>query len=469
MQGAELASAGSSPSEWADASVQFTLHLNPGLMARLGIESWAAFRQVPKRGLEIGGILLGRTEVAEHRVHLWIDDYRTVESEHRWGPSYLLSDGDFERLQEDVRSSGLEAVGLFRTHTRAPELAVDAPDSQLLARCFGEIPALLLLVAPVPKKAAIYARVEGELKCVLECPIASSLSAILALRQDRTEAQPLKTPAPEPHPPEATTPVRELSIPPPPPPLPQRQPLRLRADQWSWAIVVAIALLSFAAIANGVSSSIHRPPAELPFLSLTLQPSGSSLRLSWDPGAAALKGAVRAVLHVEDGDRRNEHTLTSAELQSGAVSYQPHSGNVTFRLNVYPAESKTVGVIQFLSDRAVLASNPDDDTRESAKPAPPKAPASPPDLRGISVASLSPVLRSRLHLPAGAFGVVVMQVRPASAAYEAAIQEGDVIQEVDRRPVAGVADFEQAMQYASSRAVLLSVERDGTRSFHAVP
>lgn len=510
MQEAEIACAGNPPSEWADASVRYTLHLNPGLMARLGIESWAAFKQVPKRGLEIGGILLGRTEVTEHCVHLWIDGYRTVESEHRLGPSYLLSDGDFERLREDVQSSGLEAVGLFRTHTRTRELALDAPDSQLLARCFGEVPALLLLLAPVPKKAAVYARVEGELKCVFECPIDSSLSAILALRQDRTEAQPeallktdalLKTeallrmdrsitqavPAPAPRRPEATMPVRDPSIlhpPPPPPPLPERRPLRLRAGKWSWATIVAIALLSCAAIANGVSHSIHPPPAELSFLRFTLKPAGSSLRLSWDPGAPALKGAVGAVLHVDDGDQQNERTLTAAELQSGAVSYQPHSGNVTFRLDVYPAESKTVGVIQFLTDRPVLARNgpqpaildepdprADPDLRESAKPAPAKAAARQhqSDFRGISVTPLSPVLRSRLHLPASAFGVVVMQVMPASAAYEAAIREGDVIQEVDRRPVAGVAEFEQAMQYASRRAVLLSVERDGTRSFHAVP
>lgn len=498
-------------------------------MPRLGIEAWAAFKQVPRRGLEIGGILLGRTEVVEDRIHLWVDGYRTVESEHRSGPSYLLSESDFERLHEDIESSGSQAIGLFRTHTRSQELALDAPDSELLGRCFGEAPALLLLLGPVAQKAVVFARVEGTLNCIFECPMVSSLAAIMSLRQNRAEAHadgPNDTehriakagPAPvlEPELPalHAGMAIPVLARPgsPPPPPLPESRPLTVSAAKWGWATRVAIALLAFAAIADGVSHSLRHPPPEQSFLRLTIQPAGSSLRVSWDPGAPALKGAGHVVLHVDDGDQPYDRSLTTAELKRGAATYQPRSSNVTFRLDVYPAESKTVGVIQFQSSapQGVLpaaserpgeppAAKPssgklstdlfssselstsnrqdDDDLPESADHESVNGTTSKktsftshkPDLRGMSVAPLNPVVRKRLHLDEGAPGVVVTYVKPASSAYQAAVQEGDIIEEVDRHTVAGVSDFEQAMRSGASRAVLLSVDRDGAITYHAVP
>jgi serine protease Do len=184
---------------------------------------------------------------------------------------------------------------------------------------------------------------------------------------------------------------------------------------------------------------------------------------------------MRAVLRVEDGDWQNERTLTAAELKGGAVTYEPRGDSVTFRLEVFSVVPKTVGEIRFLNANLsttapvrLAAGDPRPQKTVSA-PAEVAAAQHKPDLRGVSVAPLNPILRSRFHLPASVSGVIVMQVSPDSAAYEAAIQAGDVIQEVDRRPVAGVDEFEEAMRYASSKAVLLSVDRNGIRRYHAVP
>jgi membrane-associated protease RseP (regulator of RpoE activity) len=183
-----------------------------------------------------------------------------------------------------------------------------------------------------------------------------------------------------------------------------------------------------------------------------------------------------AVLRVEDGDWQNERTLTAAELHGGAVMYEPHGDSVTFRLEVFPVVPKTVGEIRFLNanlpttaPERLAAGDPNSPQEAVFAPAKVAAAQHEPDLRGVSVAPLNSILRSRFHLLASVSGVVVMQVSPDSAAYEAAIQAGDVIQEVDRRPVAGVAEFEEAMRYASSKAVLLSVDRNGIRRYHAVP
>lgn len=88
--------------------------------------------------------------------------------------------------------------------------------------------------------------------------------------------------------------------------------------------------------------------------------------------------------------------------------------------------------------------------------------------RGISVGELTPSLADQLKLPAGVKGVVVMNVDPASPAAEAGIQQGDLVQQVNRQPVTGVAEFNRAMQSTSDQPVLLLINRNGMTSFVVV-
>jgi serine protease Do len=81
-------------------------------------------------------------------------------------------------------------------------------------------------------------------------------------------------------------------------------------------------------------------------------------------------------------------------------------------------------------------------------------------LDGVSVENLTLQLARELKLPAGTSGVVVNEVSPASAAASAGLQQGDVIQEVNRRPVKNVAEFEAAVRN-SKEGTLLLVNRDG--------
>jgi serine protease Do len=81
-------------------------------------------------------------------------------------------------------------------------------------------------------------------------------------------------------------------------------------------------------------------------------------------------------------------------------------------------------------------------------------------LEGVSVENLTPQVASQLKLPASAGGVVVNEVSPASAAASAGLKQGDVIQEVNRKPVKNVAEFEAAVRN-SKEGTLLLVNRDG--------
>ena len=88
-------------------------------------------------------------------------------------------------------------------------------------------------------------------------------------------------------------------------------------------------------------------------------------------------------------------------------------------------------------------------------------------LEGVSVENLTSQVARGLGLSAGAAGVVVTEVNPASAAASAGLKRGDVIQEVNRRPVQNAAEFEAAVR-DSKNGVLLLVNRNGHTAFVAV-
>jgi serine protease Do len=87
---------------------------------------------------------------------------------------------------------------------------------------------------------------------------------------------------------------------------------------------------------------------------------------------------------------------------------------------------------------------------------------------GIGVQNLRPEIAKELGIQKGS-GVVVTRVEPDSAAAEAGIQTGDVIQEVNRKPVKNVEDFIQKVEKAKDKdSVLLLIQRGQNNLFAAV-
>lgn len=84
-------------------------------------------------------------------------------------------------------------------------------------------------------------------------------------------------------------------------------------------------------------------------------------------------------------------------------------------------------------------------------------------LEGVSVTPLTPEMSQELQLRGNVRGgVVVTRVTPGSAAAEAGLRRGDVISQVNRRPVTTVREFEQAVGRGT---VLLLVHRSGGSLF----
>jgi len=89
-------------------------------------------------------------------------------------------------------------------------------------------------------------------------------------------------------------------------------------------------------------------------------------------------------------------------------------------------------------------------------------------LQGLQVEPLSPATRQQLHLSDEAHGLVVSQVDPSSAAADAGIREGDVVEEINHQPVTTVSEFEKAMRSSGGKAILLRVSREGTGLYLAI-
>jgi serine protease Do len=88
-------------------------------------------------------------------------------------------------------------------------------------------------------------------------------------------------------------------------------------------------------------------------------------------------------------------------------------------------------------------------------------------MEGVSVENVTPDTASQLGLPQTASGVVVTQIDPSSEAADSGLRRGDVIQEVNRKPVHNVDDFQNALRNSKDETLLL-VNRQGNSLYLAV-
>jgi Do/DeqQ family serine protease len=116
--------------------------------------------------------------------------------------------------------------------------------------------------------------------------------------------------------------------------------------------------------------------------------------------------------------------------------------------------------------KSLLAgNNPDDDDQPGLNGSGEKG-----SMKGVSVQALSSDVRQQLNIGANVKGVVVTDVDQDSAAAQEGLKPGDVIEQVNHKPVATVADFNSAVkQSTGSGATLLLVRRGQVSNFVAVP
>jgi hypothetical protein len=332
---------------WQVPGQPAVIHLSIDVVDRLSAEIMRGFGLVPKRGAEVGGILIGTVKSGTIR----IEDFETIPCTYARGPSYLLTDAERQSFEEACQRRGGEAVGYYRSHTREG-LALQPEDLQLLQRHFQ----LALLVRPFatkPSVAGFFLRENGVFPAVtpLEFPfrrweMTGEEPPRRATMEERkrkereADARVPSAPAGEEAapPPESTPPpyYRIFSMEPTEPPieLPEQPGPKSRAGMW---LVACFVFLLLGVLLGYEAMRITAPQrAASDFaLSLAADRTGENLTVRWNHNARAVMSASNGVLEIDDGGDTKRVELDRSALNSGSLVYHNMSDKVHFQLALY--------------------------------------------------------------------------------------------------------------------------------------
>ena len=142
---------------WAPPGKEISVQLDLDVVERLLADVLRGFGMIPKRGVEVGGVLLGEFVDAQT---VRVTDYETVPCQHSRGSSFLLSGEETERLRAvcdrwlATPGGRTTVVGMFRSHTREG-FHVTAEDADLLDRMAPDPQAVMLLVKPYATRVSV--------------------------------------------------------------------------------------------------------------------------------------------------------------------------------------------------------------------------------------------------------------------------------------------------------------------------
>lgn len=305
------------------------------VLAAIGRAAREGLEKVPRRGLEIGGVLLGTREGDE----LTITDWRPIPCEHARGPGFELSANDEAALRQllgslasEPAAGGLEVLGWFHTHTR-DGICLTKSDLDVYNRFFPAPWQVALVVKPHPKEPARAGFFFREPNGAIRAETSYREFVIEpGVRPQPVGFDPASL-APAPASPPAAGGQAASSLAPAgpvPTPLPgvPRPAMRRRL----FLALAAAFLLAAAAFVAIPLLSRPQPAA----IALDVRPSGDALVLEWDRSAALLRDASRATLTIEDGGERRVIELAPEELGTGSLTYYRRTGEVAFRLEVTP-------------------------------------------------------------------------------------------------------------------------------------
>jgi hypothetical protein len=353
------------PYVWSAAGKNVAVHLDIEVLERLGTEVMRGFGAVPKRGVEVGGLLLGTIEDGEQTI-VRIEDFEPVGCGYKRGPSYLLTDEDGRAFADACRrwdrNSGEEAyaVGYYRSHTReglnfAPE------DSEVMNHYFPDTSSVGLLIRPNATRASMagfFIREEGVFSetTPLEFPFRRwdltgeeppAHRAIGDRRRERLGPELVRPPR--------RADAGSVQAEPPPtgkvetPLVPSIEPsVKKKQPRWMWMplsfmfLLLGVVLGFQSALLVGPKVTGAGTPQDFA-LSLSVAKSGDNLTVRWNRNAAAIHAAQRGVLEIDDGDSSPAPVnLDLAHLDSGSMIYRNSSKTVRFRLVIYETSRLTV-------------------------------------------------------------------------------------------------------------------------------
>lgn len=333
---------------WAPEGKSVTIRLDFDVVDRLNTEVMRGLGAVPRRGAEVGGLLLGSIEMAGGATVVHVRDFESIACEHKRGPSYLLSENDERVFAEAVarwRSDDgrLQVVGYCRSHTR-DGLSMALEDLELFERHFSQPGQVALLIRPFATKvsrAGFFIRENGRIDPAaspLEFPFrrkelggAVPAPSSRGLGVEDPQTVPLATLAVGD---DATQRVTTSTV------QPITSPEQVKRS-WVWiplsfVFLMLGVLIGFQVAVNGFRPAPSAPAAPLDFaLGLEVQRAGEASTVTWNRGALAIRDASHGLLHIRDGNFYRAVDLRPADLKNGSVIVRKVSPNVEFRLEVF--------------------------------------------------------------------------------------------------------------------------------------
>jgi proteasome lid subunit RPN8/RPN11 len=331
-------------------------------MDRLRAEAMTGLGAIPRRGAEIGGLLIGRIEDTA----VYIDDFEAVPCEYRQGPSYVLSDNDqasFEAAYERWKTGKeqqRDAVGYFRSNTR-DRLALSDADRQLMRRYFPSAPHVMLLIRPYVSRVTVGGFVayedgvlgdapHDEFPFVRDEPVAPRRRRVRGTAETPLPRPPAAEPVEADAEKEAPAIQADTKLPAVSAPARRHDETNSRTPVGRrlriWAVTCAVLLLGALGGFTAAVLMVPRqtaPPGGDPYsLSLSVSQTGDSLHLRWDRQSRAVRSARRGALEIADGASSKTVDLDDSQLHNGSVIYHSLTDRVIFRLVVYPREGVEV-------------------------------------------------------------------------------------------------------------------------------
>lgn len=379
------------------------VRLDFDLIDRLLQEVMRGFGAMPRRSLEMGGLLIGWVEQEGDRRVITIEDFEPIPCRHSKGTAWLLTAEEQIRFEETLarwrNAEGRRSytVGFYRSHTREG-MGLTAEDQAMFSRFFPDPSSIVMLVKPFATRSsvgAIFVRDgHGGLRTTSsyrEFPFSRKDlgGAGLALSPPEETAErpggapPFREPAPAAFPPPPPPPAYGQPAFPPFAQFPQEDttprgaqmasatvtPISpITSDQlqfglpsarkddvtgkrtktgWVW-IPLSLVFLLFGVVlgfqlAVSVRSQLPAAMRQDPYtLGLSVALAGESLHVRWERTAPAVQGSSRAVLHINDGGNSKIVQLDGPQLQNGSVIYRKASNDVKFKLEVFARDRVTV-------------------------------------------------------------------------------------------------------------------------------
>jgi hypothetical protein len=344
---------------WAPPGKDLAVHIHLYVLDNLLAEIMRGFGAVPKRGAEVGGVLIGSIERGDQTI-VRIEDFEPVECGYTRGPSYRFNEQEqaafadaCQRWQPDAGRESY-AVGYFRSHTR-DGLSLAPEDTDLLDRYFTGPSHIALLVKPLITKASpagFFFREDGVFQG--ETPLEFPFRRRELTGEEAPTHRPLTDRKRPERGPRALLPPRsrsdaDMEFGGPSQPghaYATLTPTTSRMKRWMFIPLSFVFLLLgvVLGIQVGLNMATKTAAVSVPDLSLalTVSKNDQDLTVRWNREAPAIRAAQKGVLEIQDGGFAKPVDLDAVHLQTGSIIYHNTTNAVQFRLIVYVNSRLTV-------------------------------------------------------------------------------------------------------------------------------